>query len=957
MRKYRFKQLKLLFILFLFFQMFNELPAQDPPGINWKVIDTEHYKIIFPEEIKSEANRVANTVEYTYGAVSKTLGGKHKRIPLLLSNRGAIPNGYVGKAPWMSEWFNVPIPLKDMGASEWYHDLAVHETRHMVQFTYLDRGINKLLYLLFGNEGTIVSSLLVPSWYWEGDAVGMETVLTSSGRGRMPYFNREIRSLLINDIRYGYRKAMFGSYKDYYPSHYELGYLLATHVKRTYGTEVWPTILKRTMNWPFTLNPVMPFSRAMEKTTGRNAKHIYDDTMDEMTKLWKEQLKDLTFTDATIVSSDKHKVRTDYNNPGFGSDGSLYAVKKGMAETASLVRLTEDGEEVITQLPRVGVSFGLNINGGKVTWTEFHPDLRWDKLSWSNVIVYDIATGKRTQLTEKARYYNPALSADGNRVAAVEFTETRECYLVILDAETGEQLGRYESPNKGMILFPSWSPDGTEIAFTAHKFHGKGIFVLNVSSGAINTVKPESFEDILRPVFYDNYILYESPYSGIDNIYAVNRENGNLLQVTSRRNGAYNPVVSPDGNFLVFNDFIHIGNRVAKMNIDPFHWIPVGNVEEGSDKRPIGKVEDRSDNYFEPLIAQEQGKAIMDTEKIPQKQYESKDYRGISRYLNIHSWQLGFFSPPNLKMGISSSNILGTTEFKINATYNTNEKVSFLETNVSYLGWYPTFSLSAGYGARASTDTDNKETSIWHETSFKLNSEIPLINSYEGYYWEYMALSGGIGYTRISDRKNRIKGVTTVLSDSTVIPFSYELNYSKFRENSYRDILSTGRQLLVSYKHTPISGDFNGNQFYGSYTEDVKGLFKHHGVALSADIEYNSDDGYRFLSNVSTPLGYDHRFHEAILKGMIKYKFPLFYPDWDILGIAYLKRVSGSVFADWMKGWNDGKTTDYLSVGLALTFEPGGFFDLQLPFPIPISVIYAYRPDEKKGTFKFSVDF
>ncbi len=943
MHKYHFKQLKLLFILFLFFQMFNKLSAQDPPGINWKVIDTEHYKIIFPEEITSEANRVANTVEYTYEPISKTLGGKHQRIPLLLSNLGAIPNGYVTKAPWMSEWFNVPIPLKDMGASEWFHDLAVHETRHMVQFTYLNRGINKLLYLLFGEESTIASNLLVPLWYWEGDAVGMETVLTNSGRGRMPYFNREIRSLLINDIRYGYRKAMFGSYKDYYPSHYELGYLLTTHVKRTYGTEAWSTILKHTMNWPFTLNPLYPFSQAMEKTTGRKAKHIYDDTMNEMTKLWEEQLKDLTFTDATIISSEKHKIRTDYNNPGFGSDGSLYAAKKGMAEVTSLVRLTEEvGEEVITQLPGVGVSFGININGGKVTWTEFHPDLRWDKISWSNVIVYDIATGKRTQLTEKARYYNPALSADGSRVAAVEFTETRECYLVILNAETGELLGRYESPNKGMILFPSWSSDGTEIAFTAHKFHGKGIFALNVNSGEINTVKPESFEDILRPVFYDNYILYESPYSGIDNIYAVNRENGNLLQVTSRKIGAYNPAVSPDGNFLVFNDFIHLGNRVAKMNIDPSHWIPVE------------KIEDRSVNYFEPLIAQEQGGDIMALEKIPQKRYEIKDYKGISRYLNFHSWNVASaFKQPDLKAGISSLNILGTMGLNINAAYNTNEKVAFFETDLSYLGWYPAFSMLAGYGSRASKDDET--TFIWHETGFKLNSEIPLIYSYEGYYWEYMALSGGIGYAQISDRENKIKGVTTALTDSTVIPFSYELYYSKFRENSYRDILSPGREVFASYKHTPVSGDFNGNQFYGSYTENVKGLFKHHGVALSAEIESNSDDGYRFLSNIGTPLSYDSQFHERILKGKIHYRFPLFYPDWDILGIAYLKRVSGSIFTDWMRGWNDGKTTDYLTIGLALTFEPGGILDL--PLPMPISVIYSYRPDEKKGKIGFSVDF
>ncbi|HJO43342.1 MAG TPA: hypothetical protein QF683_01735, partial [SAR324 cluster bacterium] len=104
------------FLLFIFFPVF----AQDPPEIHWKTIETTHYRLIFAEELSIEANRVANLLEANYISTGGSMGGRHRKLPIVLRNQSAIPNAFVSLAPWKSEWYHVPLPFKEMGSTEWY---------------------------------------------------------------------------------------------------------------------------------------------------------------------------------------------------------------------------------------------------------------------------------------------------------------------------------------------------------------------------------------------------------------------------------------------------------------------------------------------------------------------------------------------------------------------------------------------------------------------------------------------------------------------------------------------------------------------------------------------------------------------------------------------------------------------------------------------------------------------
>jgi hypothetical protein len=260
----------------------------------------------------------------------------------------------------------------------------------MAQLDAFDQGFNRLAGILMGEIGLGGFSMWgTPLWFVEGDAVGIETALSGGGRGRQPIFDMGIRTLLLSGRRYSYYKAYLGSYKYYCPNYYPLGYHLVTYRRRQNGPDVWSSVMQRSSKysfWPFT------FSRSMKKITGDNAKQTYNKTMDELEQLWQDQLEEVTLTPATTINHRENQVWTNYIFPSKSSDGSIIALKSGLADSYTLVKICPDGRE--KKLTQIGVTERISVNGDKVTWSEINPDPSWAGQSFSDLVVYDLKTKK-----------------------------------------------------------------------------------------------------------------------------------------------------------------------------------------------------------------------------------------------------------------------------------------------------------------------------------------------------------------------------------------------------------------------------------------------------------------------------------------------------------------------------------------------------------------------------------
>jgi hypothetical protein len=672
---------------------------QNPWGINWKTIDTGTYEIIFPEEIAPLAQRVANLMvhyeKYNY-ADFKT---KPRRIPIVLISQYAEANGFVSFAPYYSHWFITPSSFTSI---EWLKALTIHEGRHMVQLNKLKDGAGKKLWrFLFGDLGTaVLAAVYVPFWFFEGDAVMMETSLTEGGRGRMPFFTLWYRGLELADERYSYYKSYLGSYNSLlpYPDHYRLGYLLCSYITRHYGKDVWDRVLNHTGKYFL----FYTFDKSLEIETGRNIRELYTDAMNEYRILWKEQQHGLPVTDADIIMQGNDRTWESHLYPSADDEGSITAIKFRRDKKFSLVKVKKDGEEdYIKQLPfDIASNFLYNdriftTGGHYALWRESIPDPRWGYKSFSDLKLLDMDTGKSVYLTDKGKYIASAISPDGKTAAGIEYSDMKY-FLSVLDTATQEVKSREEISVKDHVFDPAISPDGKFIAMASFNDRGNSILLYETGKKKFSNLTGYTNRERFRaPVFFGKYIIYGSDYSGIDNIYAVDTATKKRFQVTSRPLGAYFPSVS--GNMLYFNDYNVYGYKAASMALDPKKWTPIEKI-----KRRVIEYQDLSEKSLP------ESKSVIND--VPDTGYEVNNYYPVLHCINVYGWFPFFVSTStDFYFYMLSRDVLQTTDIIAGYVRNFNEHADSGEASIIYSGFYPVFTLKGIYGERAVYLKDESE--------------------------------------------------------------------------------------------------------------------------------------------------------------------------------------------------------------------------------------------------------
>ncbi len=181
--------------------------------------------------LKAQAKRVVNLTHHLNQTTAQPLATRSRKIDIVLQNQTTISNAYVGLAPWRSEFFMTPMQNSlQLGSVSWTDNLAMHEYRHVQQYMNFREGLSKWAYFIAGEQGQgLANSMAVPDWFFEGDAVFQETVMSPQGRGRLPDFFNGYRSICEAGKKYSYMKLRNGSMKDYVPDHYQLGYLLVAY--------------------------------------------------------------------------------------------------------------------------------------------------------------------------------------------------------------------------------------------------------------------------------------------------------------------------------------------------------------------------------------------------------------------------------------------------------------------------------------------------------------------------------------------------------------------------------------------------------------------------------------------------------------------------------------------------------------------------------------------------------
>ena len=383
----------------------------DPSSVKWERLKSEHFRVIYPDGMDSTSSYIINAFEQNYSIATKGLESKPGKWPVILHNRNTVSNALTPYAPRRIEFFSTPP--QDIYAQPWFDQLVLHEFRHSVQYGSVNRGFSKGLYYVFGQQITAgILGLFAPLWFVEGDAVVQETVMSQSGRGRSPSFEKGLRAQFLEKGIYSYDKAYNGSFRDYIPDWYELGYLMVGYTRIKYGMDAWSPVMERVGKYPFM---VVPFSTALHKQTGKGKSRLYDEIADSLKLSWERQALEITYTPYERISPSPGKDYTQYSEAVFITDSLILVDKTSIDDINRYMEVDFRGNERVLVTPGAGsLDDALSITNGMVCWAEQEQDPRWSLQNYTVIRTYDTSSGQRKQRTFRSKYFAPILSDDGS---------------------------------------------------------------------------------------------------------------------------------------------------------------------------------------------------------------------------------------------------------------------------------------------------------------------------------------------------------------------------------------------------------------------------------------------------------------------------------------------------------------------------------------------------------------
>ena len=248
----------------------------DPARFRWMQAKGEKTNVIYPQHTQQIGlstlyftDRMRPYIDYGFKLPALNL-------PFVVHPENMQSNGLVMWLPKRVEFLSTPAI--DGYSMPWIKQLVAHEYRHAVQYNNLNVGVVKFLSYLLGQQGSTVGLIFMPIWMIEGDATMCETEASSFGRALQPRFTLEYRAM--GDIVNKYRnsdKFFCGSYRDFIPDHYQLGYQLVAH-----GNELTGRVMANDMADYGPRQPWMIIWR-MQRLFGFNKEQLFDSTFSSLT--------------------------------------------------------------------------------------------------------------------------------------------------------------------------------------------------------------------------------------------------------------------------------------------------------------------------------------------------------------------------------------------------------------------------------------------------------------------------------------------------------------------------------------------------------------------------------------------------------------------------------------------------------------------------------------------------
>lgn len=877
---------KLLFLFCLLFFLFGNVRGQffthgqESSSIKWMQARGNKYTLIFPESYKDEAIRFAG---FLNASIDSNGSFVRKRIPVVLHPWNPQSNGFVTLAPRRMELNTTPP--QDVYPQEWIAQLALHEYRHVIQLDQLNHGLVRFGSSIFGEQGWGLAASLVPQWFYEGDAVLAETQFSRSGRGRLPSFYQGHRTAFLSGKKYSYDKWLMGSYKDYVPNHYELGYKLVAFGEMKYGAKVWESIMSYTSRRPYTL---VPFYFGLKRYAGVSRQQLFSEAFHFLDSTWRAG-SEVTIREGRILLAEFDDSYFNDKYPVFINDSTLITYRSGLKLSPRLIKMQLSGASK-TVIHTNYLYDPIGCNRSVVVWNEYLPSYRWGQQGISKIKIFDTERKRTSAINSSFQLFSPAINHSGSQLVAVGVAESGAQSLVFFDINSGKVSLVKGFPIGDAIQNPSWDSTDSIVSYTKVDDYGKSLCSYTSSTNNERILFGPSATDISSPVYWRNYILFTSYNSQVNNIFAIDTLSKKLYRITSSTYGCENATLSPNGKLLAFSCYTPNGLRVAVASMDTLAMLPVAD----------------SLNYVQPFEQYLTSKpSFHGSDSLDNSPILISPYKKGLNLFKIHSWAPFFYDPLQLnvtslefKPGLTlmSQNILSTTLAALGVSFD-GIHPNF-HGRLIYQEWFPVFSLSADYGALTYVYRDGNAnySPVAKFDRLDITGSISLpINLTQSRFLQSVVPSVSVNHTN-DYFYNRIDSMYV----RTYTLITYNLSYYLHTPMAVCDIRPPWATMLnVRYRNSPLETENTGSIFSFQVRQMTPGLFANHSIMLSLGYQDQQLEKYYLSSTIPLPRGYQQFSTTNLKTGSVEYAFPLVYMDFAIPNFIYLKRVNANVFSDW----------------------------------------------------------
>ena len=888
------------------------------PVTKWNQINNDSIRVIFPQGLglEKQATDVAATVQKLMIQTAPTIGDRLRKISIVLQPYTTISNAYVALGPWRSEFNLMPSQNPfDLGTTPWSHSLALHEFRHVQQFNNFRKGLSRVAYYLFGQDGlSLANSAAVPNWFWEGDAVYQETLKSQQGRGRLSFFFNDYRSLWMADKKYSWMKLRNGSLRDFVPDHYRLGYMQVAYGREKYGPDFWKKVTDDAVRYNGVFYPfqhgIKKYSNLTYKEFRKNAINYFKASSDS---LGNDAVSDWAKQQKHFAGDDEFPQWVDAN--------TVVLVKSSYKKIpAFYLRNLTTGTDTRLRTKSISLDNYFSYRNGRIVYAAYEADVRWAWKDYSVVRIMDVHTGKERVLTHHSKYFAPDISADGKTIVAVEVQPGGVASsLHILDATTGAVLKKVPNPKQLFYSHPRFYDAQTVVTAVRTTTGENTMALVNINNGSVEELLPFSRRVVGFPSVQGDTITFTAAGHQQDDLLAL--VNKQLFQVKTPANkGTGNYQWSALNNKAIYTAFTAAGYHLVQQPLRAESWQPVS--ADAFTQAMANPFELAGLNLDQPIG--------VDTTRP----YPISRYHKAFNLVNFHSWR-PYISDPDYTFSLIGENVLNTLQTEIYFNYNTDEKYKEVGATAVYGALFPYLTLGvAETFDRKETDSPFK---TWNELNGRLGLQFPFTFN-GGRFYRQLNFSGGINHHQVNytlASKNKFQDEQFEFFDASV---TFTLQSQVAKQQIYPRF---GFSFLSRYRQ--IVTNLSGFQWLTSAALYLPGVARTHNLIITGAYQKRDTVGdYSFGSSFPIPRGYPAVNQYSIpdmYKVGVNYHFPLVYPDFGIGNTVYFLRVRGNAFFDYayLKWYRDNHYLEFRSTGGEMYFDTKWWNEYNVSFGIRYS--------------------